>query len=151
MIKIRQATRSDFARIIELLDHYFDESAYGLHVSESPDPQHASRILFQVIHQGVIWLAEDDEKLAGILAVVREPNVWFPAKISLREMMWYVHPDYRMGTTSGRLLREYTTWAENELNSGRIEAYFMTTMATTTNIDLKKRGFRLAENLYIKD
>ena len=151
MIKIRTATRSDFSKIIELLDHYFAESAYGLHVNESPDPQHASRILFQVIHQGVIWLAEDDEKLAGILAVVREPNVWFPAKISLREMMWYVHPDYRMGTTSGRLLREYTTWAENELNSGRIEAYFMTTMATTTNIDLKKRGFRLAENLYIKD
>lgn len=151
MIKIRTATRSDFAGIIELLDHYFAESAYGFHVSESVDPEHASKILFQVLHQGVVWLAEDDDRLVGLLAVVREPNIWFPAKISLRELMWYVHPDYRMTTAAGRLFLEYTRWAETELNSGRIEAYFMTAMATTTNIDLKKRGFRLAENLYVKD
>lgn len=151
MIKIRCATRSDFSRIIELLDHYFNESIYGLHINETVDPQHASKILFQVIHQGIIWLAEEEDKLIGMLAVVREPNVWFPDKISLRELMWYVHPDYRMTTAAGRLFREYTQCAEVELNNGRIEAYFMTAMSTTTNIDLKKRGFRLAENLYIKD
>ena len=151
MTQIRLATRTDFSDIIELLSGYFDESVYGSHVKELPDPQRCSQILFQLMHQGRIWLAYRDCELLGVLAVIREPNLWFPNKISLREVIWYVKPEARQGQAAGRLFLSYKLWAEQLLELGQIEAYFMTEMATTDSLNLQRRGFRLAENLYIKD
>jgi len=151
MISIRTATRTDFRSIIELLAGYFAESTYGLHVNEQVDADYATRILFQVQHQGQIWLAYSDAELVGVLAVVREPNIWFPRKIALKEMVWYVKKSARGTSAGGRLFLAYEHWAQEQLSNGLADAYFMTEMSTTSPIDLERRGFRLAERLYIKD
>lgn len=151
MISIRTATRTDFNSIIELLTGYFAESTYGLHVNERVDAQYATRLLFQVKNQGEIWLAYSDSELVGVMAAVREPNVWFPKKIALKEMVWYVRKSARGTTAGGRLYLAYEHWAQAQLSNGTVEAYFMTEMSTTSPIDLERRGFRLAERLYIKD
>ena len=148
---IRLATRTDFADIIVLLQDYFLESSYGHHVMESVDQQYATRLLFQVSQQGRIWLSHDDDKLTGILAVSREANTWFPKKIAIKEFIWFVKKEYRSTSAGGRLFVAYEQWAQQELNMGRAHAYFMTEMSTTKPIDLERRGFRLAERLYIKD
>jgi N-acetylglutamate synthase-like GNAT family acetyltransferase len=151
MISIRTATRSDLRSIIDLLAGYFAESTYGLHVNEQVDADHATRLLFQVLHQGRIWLAYDDAELVGVLAVVREPNVWFPKKIALKEVAWYVTKAARTTSAGGRLFLAYEQWAQEQLSNGMVDAYFMTEMSTTSPIDFERRGFRLAERLYIKD
>lgn len=151
MIKVRLADRSDFAGIIQLMQGYFLESTYGSHVDLEVDEAHASKIMFAALHAGYIWIATDELQVVGVLAVVREPNIWFPSKMSLRELFWYVAKEYRTSMAPGRLFVAYRTLAQDQLNKGNIQAYFMTEMATTPGLNLESRGFRLAERLYIKD
>lgn len=151
MIRITQADRSNWDQIIGLLAGYFGESTYGAHVTHAVDSAHARRILHQVQHLGHIWLAWSDSELIGAIAGVREPNVWFPNKIAIREMFWYVQRGHRHTTAGARLFRAYQAWAEQELNTGAAEAYFISNMSTTSPIDFERRGFRIAEQLYIKD
>jgi hypothetical protein len=100
---------------------------------------------------GYIWLYEDNNNIVGALAAIREPNVWFPEKISMREMFWYVKPEYRHTVGAARLFVAYDRMGQELLNSNNIDGYFMSEMSTTSNLNLESRGFRLAERLYIKD
>jgi len=148
---IRQAQRPDFAAICDLLEDYFREGAYGDHIDYGFDRARAAKILFNVTHMGYIWLYEADNKVVGVLAAIREPNIWFPQKISMREMFWYVKPEYRHRVGAAKLFVAYERQAQELLNNNSIDGYFMTEMSTTSNLNLESRGFRLAERLYIKD
>jgi hypothetical protein len=148
---IRLADRTDYIAICDLLEEYFMEGTYGNYIDEPLDRQRAHKILFQLQHQGFIWLYSVDDAIVGMLAAVREPNVWFPKKIALREMFWYVLPEHRHTVGAARLFVAYQRQAEELLNSNSIDAYFMTEMATTAKLNLESRGFRLAERLYVKD
>ncbi len=148
---IRLATRFDFPSICRLLEDYFKEGTYGQHIDYGFDRDRAAKILFTVTHQGYIWLYEVDNQVVGVLAAVREPNIWFPQKISMREMFWYVKPEYRHRVGAAKLFVAYERQAQELLNNNSIDGYFMTEMSTTSNLNLESRGFRLAERLYIKD
>ena len=148
---IRQAQRPDFAAICDLLEEYFNEGSYGLHIDYPFDRQRATKILFNVLHMGYIWIYEVEGEIAGVLAAVKEPNIWFPQKISMREMFWFVKPKYRHSVGAAKLFVAYNRKGEELLNNNTINGYFMTEMSTTSDLNLEQRGFRLAERLYIKD
>jgi N-acetylglutamate synthase-like GNAT family acetyltransferase len=148
---IRQAQRPDFAAICDLLEDYFKEGTYGQHIDYGFDRARAAKILYNVTHMGYIWLYEADNRIVGALAAVREPNIWFPQKISMSEMFSYVKPEYRHRVGAAKLFVAYERQAQELLNNNSIDGYFMTEMSTTSNLNLESRGFRLAERLYIKD
>lgn len=148
---IRLADRTDFQSVCNLLEEYFTESTYGNYIDEPFDRQRATKLLFQIMHMGYIWLYEVENEVVGVLCAVREPNIWFPKKISFREMFWYVLPEHRHTVGAARLFVAYQRQAEELLNNNSIDAYFMTEMATTPSLNLETRGFRLAERLYVKD
>lgn len=150
-MNIRTASRFDFAGIELLLKDYFLESSYGNHIDLEIDSEHVNKILFTVMHAGKIWIAENLNEIVGILAVIREPNIWYPTKLTIKEFIWYVKPSARESMAAGRLFLTYTKWAEEQKQAGKVEAYFMSDMTTTRGINLEKRGFRLVERLYIKD
>lgn len=148
---IRLAQRPDFSAICDLLEDYFTESTYSQHITQTFDRQRATKILFNVSHMGYIWLYEVDDKIQGMLAAVKEPNIWFPEKISMREMFWYVRPEHRNSIGAAKLYVAYDRQGQKLLNSNSIHGYFMTEMATTQDLNLESRGFRLVERLYLKD
>ena len=148
---IRYAQRTDFSAICDLLEEYFSEGSYGIHINHPFDRQRATKILFNVIHMGYIWIYEVDGKIAGVLAAVKEPNIWFPHKISMREMFWFVKPEHRTSVGAAKLFVAYNRKGQELLNNNSISGYFMTEMSTTSDLNLESRGFRLAERLYIKD
>jgi hypothetical protein len=147
---IRLATRSDLNLVTDLLIDFLKETSYNNH-TEVIDNEHIRRLAFSVLHQGYIWLYFDNEVPVGVLAAVKEQNMWVPSKTTLREIVWYVKPQYRGTASAGKLFVKFCSTAEKLLNNKEISCYFTTRMTTTQDYDLESRGFRLTEKLYLKD
>ena len=147
---IRLADRSDLNRVSDLMCEFLGETSYSEH-TESPDTEHIRKLVFNILQLGYVWLYEADGELVGLLAAVKEANMWMPSKTSLRELVWYVKPEYRTAAGGGRLFVKFTQLGDAMLASGEIEGYFTTRMGTTADYNLESRGFRLVEKLYLKD
>lgn len=147
---IRPATRADITAIADLIVEFLQSTSYDRH-TEDIDREHIKRLAFSVLHQGYIWIYFNNEEPVGILAAVKERNTWVPSKNTLRELVWYVKPEYRGTASAGKLFVKFCHTAEKLLNNKEISCYFTTRMTTTQDYDLESRGFRLTEKLYIKD
>ena len=147
---IRIATRSDLKPIAQLLGEFLKDTAYTEHIDEANE-LHLRQIVLGVLHTGVIWLYEEEGQLVGLLAAIKEANIWVPSKVSFRELVWYVKPEYRNRSSGGKLFVNFTKHAEALKQRGEIAGYFTTRMGTTADYDLESRGFRLVEKLYLKD
>jgi len=69
----------------------------------------------------------------------------------MRELVWYVRPEYRQGANAGKLFLEYCKTADELLDRGEIDGYFTTNMPTTNPINLERREFKLVEQTYLKE
>ena len=147
---IRLATRADLNNVTDLLLEFLTETSYSNHCAE-PDAEYLKRLVFSVLHQGYIWILFDADKPQGILVSIKEASIWMPNKISLRELVWYVRPEYRGTVSAGRMFVKFCEQGDKLLESGDISGYFTTRMSTTADYDLERRGFRQTEKLYIKE
>ncbi len=147
---IRLADRSDLNRVSDLMLEFLGETSYSQH-TEAIDSEHIRKLVFNILQLGYVWLYEADGELVGLLAAVKEANMWMPSKTSLRELVWYVKPTHRSSAGGGRLFVKFNQQGERMLASGEIDGYFTTRMGTTSDYDLESRGFRLVEKLYLKD
>lgn len=147
---ITVADRSDLATITDLVMEFLADTAYSKYAVQV-DPERVKKLCWGCLQLGKVWISWHNDKPTGLLMAIRESNVWIPEKISLKELVWYVKPEYRTTTAAGRLFSAYCTEAEKQLNTGSIEAYFIGVMSSTNSIDFERRGFRQAERLYMKD
>lgn len=148
---IRLADRADLNAIADVVIEFLEETSYSNHTANNVNTQYIRRLVFNIIHTGYIWLWEKDSEILGLLAAVKEPNVWVPNKISLRELVWYVKPTHRGSASAGKLFVKFCQHGDSLMESGLIQGYFTTRMGTTVDYDLESRGFRLTEKLYLKD
>ena len=148
---IRLATDEDSGIAVELLRRFLLDTSYSQAKEASENREHLVKLVWACQQFGFVWLAFIDNKPAGILMSLKEPNIWFPKKIQFRELVWFVLPEYRSSSIGGKLFINYCKKAEELKKKGLIEGYFTTKMTTTDSIDLERRGFRLTETTYIKE
>lgn len=147
---ITVADRGDLDTVVNLVTEFLTDTAYNKYAADV-DAERIKKLCWGCLQLGHVWISWNHDKPTGLLMAIRESNVWIPEKISLKELVWYVKPQYRNGTAAGRLFSAFCTEAEKQLNTGSIEAYFIGVMSSTNTIDFERRGFRLAERLYMKD
>lgn len=149
MIKQPQSIE-EIQKAIDLMAEFLKESAYSDVVEI--DRNYLGRLCgIAQCQGGAIWMAYSDKEPVGLLIAVNEPNMWNLKQRHVREIMWYVKPEYRTSTLGGRLFKAYQEFCENLLEQGKIHAYFTTQMSTTKSIDLERRGFRFIERTYVKE
>lgn len=147
---IRLATRSDLNLCVDLIHEFLQTTSYANHI-QAANKHHLQRLIYAILQGGYIWLYYQGPVAVGILVAVKEQNVWIPEKVSLRELVWYVREEFRGSPSAGRLFVHFCKKGEELMELGQIDGYFTTRMATTTDYDLEKRGFRLTEKLYLRD
>ena len=148
---VRVATRSDLNIISQLVIDFLQHTSYDNHLASGVDEQHIKKLIYAVLQMGKIWLYETNHVAVGLLIAVKEQNLWMPSKTSLRELVFYVREEHRRGPAAGRLFLTFCHEAEKMLNNDEIDGYLTTRMGSTDNYNLESRGFRLVENLYLKD
>lgn len=147
---IHTADKIDLAGLVDLLEEFLQETSYNKH-TKNIDRQHLYSLLVKLWHMGYVWYYKKDNKAVGILIAIREPNIWIKGKLSLKEMVLYVKEEHRNSIVAGKLFAKYCKEGDKLLEEGVIDGYTTTTMTTTADYNLTKRGFRQVEKLYIKD
>jgi hypothetical protein len=141
----------DARHIIKMIQQFLTETSYSQAVEASRDVEYLGRLAFTFIQKGYVWLAFVDEEPVGILIAIKEPNLWSPKNIQLRELVWYVLPQHRKTSIGGRLFAKYCETAELLIDQSQIDGYFTTRMTTTDPVGLERRGFKLKESTYLKE
>ena len=150
MIKLARSIQ-DVHAVITLLQEFLTETPYAQASTAAQDREHLGKLAYTVLNHGYIWLAQDRDEPVGILMAAIEPNMWIPRVRQLREIVWYVKPDYRRGLHGGRLFSAFTQKATELLAADEIQLCFTTRMTTTDAYSLERRGFRLTEQTYLKE
>lgn len=143
-IRLASPTKAEALKMYEILREMHQES----NLKFPPiDPEALVNTLGLCYNAGKIWLAEDGDKLVGLLGVKPE-KFWFSKEGYLADTFFYVSKESRGGRTADRLLEEA------EKFSKELKLPFIMAILNGLDVELKgkwleRRGFEKAGGYYI--
>jgi hypothetical protein len=105
--------------------------------------------LAEVTRSGTILVAEAQGQLQGMLIAQVMTDPWLPEIRILKELAWWVEPEYRNTPMGYRLLLEYVKFGKKLQQTGVIHKFVLTTMCNSPDLNLDKRGWRAVETNYV--
>lgn len=118
---IRLANKWDIPRLKELFVNYYQEH-FPQYTNVPLD--NIDKIMSMVVSgAGVAVIDEKDETIRGAIIALACPNIWDPSRLVLTEILFYVKPEQRGGTSGGRLIKKYTEVGNEWKDSGRVVHY----------------------------
>ena len=143
---MRDATRYDMSELWEMMVSYAGESPQKL-PPELFDRAHVEHVFFQLM-AGRGFVLIDEGK--GFIAAGIVNNFWVPRFYELKELAWWVKPDYRKSTVGGRLWSEFNFRANLMMEQGRVQSVSTSVMSNSPSINYEKRGFQFLEKTYFR-
>lgn len=140
---IRNATKFDIPRIIEMLWHYHS-SGNIKNLSIDNDKSALKILTIILMGGGVAFVSEKDNKITGMLLAVMAPFLWDQTKLVMNEICYWVEPEYRGSSAGYRLIKEYTSYCEELKDQNRIINYTMSQMSGQ-NLNYERFGLRPIE------
>ena len=150
MCTIRLLERWDFPQVLDLMIDFARATGLREFNQKTYDPAPGTAVLMRCLVGGVSYVAADKERIVGMILSLRDQDMWIPSIVRVRELAWWVDPQYRASTVGGRLFHKYTSKAQALVDAGLIQGYTMTKLTTSPDFDYERRGFRLVESTYIK-
>lgn len=105
---IRRLLQSDVPAVVALAQTMAAETGHRLHVERT------AFILDEIIEKKEVFAygrVEDGKCLAMFIGEIAE-HPFFNA-VFAQELAIYTHPEIRGGTTAARLIKQFTTWAQD--------------------------------------
>jgi len=147
---IRHLERADYQQVYEILQRFAGDSGIlALQNRDLYDYTYIKKILLQCETTGFSWVSVDNKKIQGFFLSLIVSDLWVPSTLFLREIAWYVLPEYRNTSAGARLYARYKRNAEYALQNGRISGYTITRLASSPPLDYEKSGFRFIEATYM--
>lgn len=147
---IRQATRYDIPRLLELIEQYCYEAPIDLLKNKQyHDAVYVKKLLFELIAGRGFILIDDEFK--GMIGGIITPNIWCPKVMELHELFWWVKPKYRNGMLGGRLWVKFDDMAQKLLNSNRVQLIHATKMSTSPDLNYEKYGYKPLNNTFFRN
>jgi RimJ/RimL family protein N-acetyltransferase len=145
---IRRADKWDTDSIIEMLRHYRSATPWP-RLANCDNEEYIRKMLQRIFAGGgTIFVAEKDEQITGMLIAILNPNLWDPDLITMQELAYWVEPEHR-GTSAGyRLLTAFRDHCEDLKAQGKIEAYTISKMVNSPDLDYGRFGFTKLEEYW---
>lgn len=147
---IRPATVKDLNSVLELLQNFARASALNYSEFTAEDVKSAKLKLLDLILKEYLVVAEDSGKVVGMIGAHREQDPWIKSRVRIRELFWWVEPEYRRSRLSAELFVRWQQDCDRWLKSKKVNQVSLSTQPTT-NIDLSTRGWSCIEQHWIKE
>lgn len=147
---IRQANKFDIDAIIDLLKQYRESAPLDV-LRYADDEEYITQLLSELLAgSGIIFLAEKDDVIIGMLIAAIIPNIWNPKARQCSEVAYWVNPEFRGGTAAYRLITAYVSECDAMVKQGKIQFYTMTKMVNSPDLKYNKFGFSKLEETWVK-
>lgn len=147
-MNIRSANKHDLPYILDMLRNF--RSATPIDIMNNCDnEEYVNKLYHHIILGGGIALIAEWEKPIGMIIGIKDHNIWDPDLKVLRELCYWVEPEYR-GTTAGyRLLKEYNKQAKQLVDDNKIKLFTMTKMTNSPDLDFSRFGYKKSEEIWV--
>lgn len=145
---IRTANKFDLPHIIKMLKHFREQTPIDL-MRDCNDEQYINKLYHHIILGGGLALVAEMDQPIGMIIGIKDQNIWDPELRILRELVYWVEPEYRNTTAGYRLLKEYNKQAETLRETGKIKLYTMTKMTNSPDIDFSRFGYTKTEEVWV--
>ena len=149
MTTARQATHADIDAIVDMGFRFIAHSEYGHLVSPTRDD--VARGLDGLIRRGVVFVAELNGKIIGMLAGMLS-EVWFSPSTKFGvELTWWVNEEHRGGRAAFVLLKKFEEWCKE--SGARVAVMSELVLGGEAKVGkiLNRLGYRMAECSHIKE
>lgn len=145
---IRFASKFDVPACTEMMRRYASESPIDALRNQKVQNDDYVKALIEslIIGRGFVLL---DDQMRGMLAAIITPNFWCPQVAEIKEVAWWVHPEYRQGTIGGRLFFEFVKHSEELIRQKRADIVCASLMHTSSVQSLP--GFKKIETTFVKE
>lgn len=147
---IRAAAPRDIEQCLNLLVEFANASVYDYTQWQEEDLVQSRHILFGLIKSEYLKVIDLDGKLVGMIGAKREQDPWLRNRKRIRELFWWVQPEYRSTRWSVALFKEWQTDTDRWLAQGLAHQVSLSTQPEGSKIDLNKRGWKCVEEHWIK-
>ena len=145
---IRTANKFDLPHIIKMLKHFREQTPIDL-MRDCNDEQYINKLYHHIILGGGLALVAEMVQPIGMIIGIKDQNIWDPELRILRELVYWVEPNYRNGTAGYKLIRHYTTAAQEMVDQNRIKMFTMSKMVNSPNLDYGRFGYRKIEETWV--
>lgn len=145
---IRTANKFDLPYIIKMLKHFREQTPIDL-MRDCNDEQYINKLYHHIILGGGLALVAEMDQPIGMIIGIKDQNIWDPELKILRELVYWVEPEYRNTTAGYRLLKEYNKHANELKEQGKIKLYTMTKMTNSPDIDFSRFGYTKTEEVWV--
>lgn len=146
---IRIPNKFDVKQVLTLVKDFIHSANLNNQIKDKIDYTYVNQLYHHcILGGGLILVAEVGDKLVGIIAGIKSPNIWYPEDISLREIMFYIQPEHRKGRCAYKLITEYNKMAKELLESKKISSYTMTNTEQLHKIDYSRFGYNKVEETW---
>jgi N-acetylglutamate synthase-like GNAT family acetyltransferase len=143
-MNVRQANKWDIPQLIQMLKNYRMAAPWD-RLKNCDNEDHVNSLLTRCLVAGAIFVAEKDEKLVGMLVAIKNSNVWDPDLFVVNELAYWVEPEYRGSSAGYKLITRYKNYCDQEKSLGHIEAYTISKMINSPDLDYGRFGFNKLE------
>ena len=145
---IRLGDKFDTPAVIDMLKRY--RSATPWQRMAMCDNEDYIKVLLNHIFagKGVIFIAEREGQAIGMLIAIKNPNIWDPSLVVMNELCYWVDPEWRGGSSGYRLLAAYKEHCDRLKETGAIEAYTISKMVNSPDLDYSRFGFQKLEETW---
>jgi N-acetylglutamate synthase-like GNAT family acetyltransferase len=145
---IRMANKWDVDDIIRMLKNYRSATPW-MRLAQCDNEPYIRTLLAQIFAgRGVVFLATREDTTVGLLMAIKNPNIWDPDLMVMQELCYWIDPEWRGGTSGYRLLMAYRDHCEGLKQSGHIEAYTISKMVNSPDLDYERFGFNKLEETW---
>lgn len=148
-MNIRKGDKFDVNEILRLVKSFVTIAHLNPNIKEKIDYTYVNQLYHHcILGGGLVLVAEVDNKIVGMIAGILSPNIWYTEDMALREIMFYIEPEYRKGRVAYKLITEYNRLAQELLDNGKISSYTMTKTEHLDQIDYSRFGYNKVEETW---
>ena len=131
---------------------YAEVASVNMLVNEMKRPDYVHlptiySIIYKMIEQGTAWIAKIDGKPVGALGGLLATNPFNPSIITLVEVFWYVHDDYRNTRVGAMLFKSFDEAASTMAHESTM---CLLSTSKVNHETLEKKGYVSSEMCFRK-
>jgi GNAT superfamily N-acetyltransferase len=148
-MNIRLANKFDVTQVIELIHQFQETNELPESLKTALDDTYLNKLFHHcILGAGLIYVAEVDKKLVGMIMGLKHPGLWFPSQIVLKELMLFTVSEYQNQGIGSKLLIAYNNKAKELLETEQISAYAVGVTDNLGKLDYAKYGYKKIEETW---
>jgi ribosomal protein S18 acetylase RimI-like enzyme len=146
-VTIRPAHETDLPEAVAMAARFYATTAYTGIADFNPDS--AEKLGRLLLDQGVLLVAERDDKLVGVIGLVIAPFPFNETRKTAHEVLWWVEPEHRDSGAGVELLREMVQACQYR-GATAIQMLCLATSPPQAAALYERMGFIHSESSYLK-